>query len=49
MRDETPPRKDDEIAPPQESGAETVPWEEIEEGRYMPRRTRGSCRGRVLG
>jgi len=24
-------------------------WEEIEAGRYMPRRIRGSFRGRVLG
>jgi hypothetical protein len=25
------------------------PWEEIDTGRYMPRRIRGSCRGRELG
>ena len=24
-------------------------WEQIEPGRYMPRRIRGSFRGRVLG
>ena len=24
-------------------------WEEIENGRYLPRRIRGSCRGRELG
>ncbi|HTU16727.1 MAG TPA: hypothetical protein VMG10_01585 [Gemmataceae bacterium] len=24
-------------------------WEQIEEGRYMPRRVRGSCQGRELG
>jgi hypothetical protein len=24
-------------------------WEEIEAGRFMPRRTRGSYRGRALG
>ncbi len=24
-------------------------WEEIEEGRYQPRRVRGSCHGRELG
>ncbi len=24
-------------------------WEMIEPGRYMPRRIRGSCRGRDLG
>jgi len=26
-----------------------VAWEQIEEGRYMPRRTRGSFPGRELG
>jgi hypothetical protein len=26
-----------------------APWEEIENGRYMPRRIRGSYRGRELG
>jgi hypothetical protein len=25
------------------------PWEEIDSGRYMPRRIRGSYRGRALG
>ena len=25
------------------------PWEEIEPGRFMPRRVRGSCRGLALG
>jgi hypothetical protein len=24
-------------------------WEQIENGRYMPRRVRGSCLGRELG
>ena len=24
-------------------------WERIDTGRYMPRRIRGSCRGRSLG
>jgi hypothetical protein len=24
-------------------------WEQIEKGRYMPRRVRGSCHGRELG
>jgi len=29
---------------------ETVlPWEEVEEGRFMPRRVRGSYQGRALG
>jgi hypothetical protein len=26
-----------------------TPWEEIEAGRFMPRRIRGSFRGRALG
>ena len=34
-----------EEAAPEPSGA----WEEIEAGRFMPRRTRGSFRGRALG
>ncbi len=29
--------------------AEAQAWEEIEPGRYMPRRVRGSYRGRALG
>ena len=33
-----------------ESGADApLAWEQIEAGRYMPRRIRGSCRGRELG
>jgi hypothetical protein len=24
-------------------------WTEIEEGRFLPRRVRGSCQGRALG
>ena len=33
-----------------QDGAERVPaWEEIETGRYRPRRIRGSFRGRELG
>jgi hypothetical protein len=24
-------------------------WEQVAAGRYMPRRVRGSCRGRALG
>jgi hypothetical protein len=34
-----------EEAEPEQSGA----WEEIDVGRFMPRRTRGSFRGRALG
>ena len=37
-----------EASPPPASG--TFPaWEQIEAGRYMPRRTRGSFPGRELG
>ncbi len=28
---------------------EATAWEEINTGRYMPRRIRGSCKGRALG
>ncbi len=36
-------------APPEAETATPVPWEEIAAGRFMPRRIRGSYRGRVLG
>lgn len=42
MRDEQQPR-DEQPVP------ESAPWEEIEPGRYQPKRIRGSFRGRVLG
>jgi hypothetical protein len=33
-----------------ESAGEPVPaWEQVADGRYMPRRVRGSCLGRELG
>jgi hypothetical protein len=33
-----------------EPGSEEIAaWQEIEAGRFMPRRIRGSCRGRALG
>jgi hypothetical protein len=35
-------------APP-DAGADAVAWEEVEAGRFMPRRVRGSCRGLALG
>lgn len=34
------------LAPPAE---QVLPWEEVDSGRYMPRRVRGSCVGRALG
>lgn len=33
---------------PQQDG-EVVAWQEVEEGRFMPQRVRGSCQGRALG
>jgi hypothetical protein len=38
-----------EQAAAQPSDAAEAPWEEIEPGRFMPRRVRGSFRGRALG
>jgi hypothetical protein len=33
-----------------EAGTGDAPaWEEVAEGRYMPRRVKGSCKGRALG
>ena len=29
--------------------AEVAAWEQVEPGRFMPRRVRGSCRGLALG
>jgi hypothetical protein len=42
----------DKPTDPQEQAAsvpDEAPWEEIEAGRFMPRRIRGSFRGRALG
>ena len=33
----------------EEPAGEVPAWEEIDAGRYMPRRTKGSCKGRALG
>lgn len=30
-------------------GTDVPAWEEVEAGRFLPRRTRGSCTGRALG
>jgi len=32
-----------------EAEADAPAWEEVAEGRYMPRRIKGSCKGRALG
>lgn len=29
--------------------AEVRAWEQVDAGRYMPRRIKGSCKGRALG
>jgi hypothetical protein len=29
--------------------AEVRAWEQVDHGRYMPRRIKGSCKGRALG
>jgi len=41
----------EQAANPTPDAAEDIgpAWEEIEPGRYMPRRVRGSFRGRALG
>ncbi len=31
------------------AGPEVAPWEQVEPGRFMPRRVRGSFRGQALG
>lgn len=33
----------------QEIESDPPAWEEVDEGRFLPRRTRGSCQGRALG
>ncbi len=35
--------------PPETEAVTLPPWELIDKGRYMPRRIRGSFRGRELG
>jgi hypothetical protein len=35
--------------PAKPEGDRPQPWELVEDGRYRPRRTRGSCVGRELG
>jgi len=32
-----------------DAAAEVRAWEQIDDGRYMPRRIKGSCKGRALG
>jgi hypothetical protein len=44
-----PVPQDVQQAAPDLADADIPAWEEIEAGRYMPRRIRGSFRGRTLG
>jgi hypothetical protein len=48
----TPAQADEaQVAQSSAEGAaeQPVAWEQVEHGRYMPRRVRGSFRGRELG
>jgi hypothetical protein len=38
-----------ELVANQPAEADVPPWQELEPGRFMPRRVRGSCRGLALG
>ena len=48
LRDRTPTAESAQFgdAPPPD---EVAAWEEVDTGRYMPRRIKGSCKGRALG
>jgi hypothetical protein len=43
------PQRDTQDLAPESLDSDVRAWEEIEAGRYMPRRIRGSFRGRALG
>ena len=43
------PHFDESEADGPQADADVTAWTEIEEGRFMPRRVRGSCVGRALG
>jgi hypothetical protein len=52
MESEQPGNQSQEIAAHFSHEPETgdvQAWEEIDTGRYMPRRIKGSCKGRALG
>jgi len=46
LRPDTPSNPESQVTSPD---VEVAAWEQIEAGRYMPRRIRGSYRGRELG
>jgi hypothetical protein len=39
----------DQFADPAPEPGDAPAWEEVAAGRYMPRRIKGSCKGRALG
>lgn len=45
----TRPLVDPQLAAAERPATPETAWEEIAPGRYMPRRIRGSFRGRALG
>ena len=47
--DDVPGGRDVSSDPTAAADAHIQPWELVEAGRYMPRRIRGSYRGRELG
>ena len=49
MNDSTEQTDPQERAANQPADAEVAAWEQVEPGRFMPRRVRGSCRGLALG
>jgi hypothetical protein len=46
--DEGPPAAADQFTG-EPAPAEVPAWEQVDTGRYMPRRIKGSCKGRALG
>lgn len=49
MAENTQPADAQERAAAGPPEADVRPWEQVEPGRFMPRRVRGSCRGLALG
>lgn len=49
MTDNEPTDVQEATADQLQVDADVPPWEQIEPGRFMPRRVRGSCRGLALG
>lgn len=52
MKPKKPRRRgevDGSVADPFSTQGEGPAWEEVAAGRYMPRRIKGSCKGRALG